>query len=155
MNFAKRVNIDKVGAFASAACAVHCLLTGIALGLLSVLGLGFIGSTLADVVFMTVTLSVASVAIFTGIRRHGSFVPATLFGLGVISIIVSHFVLDHESKDLVTRLVTTIFAVGGGVLLVAFHVVNLKLQKDCRHRGDGRHDVSGDFNPSTKPMPLA
>ena len=40
----ERINLDKLGACASAICAVHCLLTGIALGLLSVAGLGFMGS---------------------------------------------------------------------------------------------------------------
>ena len=128
-----RVNLDKVGAFASAACAVHCLLSGLALGLLSVLGMGFIGSTTTDIVFLTVTLSVASIAIFTGIRRHKSLKPAMIFAGGVAAIIVSHFVLDHDSKDLPTRILTTTLAVAGGILLVTFHVVNLRLQRQCKH----------------------
>ena len=127
-----RVNLDKVGAFASAVCAIHCLLSGLALGVLSVVGMGFIGSTTTDIIFLTVTLSVASLAIITGIRRHGSWRPALIFLAGVISIVISHFVLDHESKDVMTRMMTTFFAVAGGVLLVSFHVLNLRLQQQCR-----------------------
>src|SRR5471030_1074854 len=93
----RRVNLDKVGAVASTLCAIHCLLTGVALGVLSVLGLGFIGSTTADIIFLSVTLSVASIAIFTGIRRHKSLVPAAFFAGGVVAIVISHFVLDHDS----------------------------------------------------------
>ncbi len=126
------MNLDKVGAFASAACAIHCLLSGLALGVLSVVGMGFIGSTTTDIIFLTVTLSVASLAIITGIRRHGSWRPALIFLAGVISIVISHFVLDHESKDVMTRMMTTFFAVAGGVLLVSFHVLNLRLQQQCR-----------------------
>lgn len=125
--------MDKIGAFASAACAVHCLLSGLALGLLSVLGMGFIGSTATDIAFLSVTLSVASIAIFTGMRKHRSWRPAGLFLLGVTSIVISHFVLNHESKDLTTRLMTTTFAVTGGVLLVSFHILNLRLQAKCSH----------------------
>ena len=133
MKVGARVNLDKVGAFASTACAIHCLLTGVALGLLSVLGLGFIGSKTTDIVFLTVTLSIASIAIFTGIRKHRSLVPAAFFIAGVISIVLSHFVLDHDSKDLPTRIATTTFAVLGGVFLVTFHVINLRMQKHCKH----------------------
>ncbi len=129
VNLERRVNLDKVGAFASAACAVHCLLSGLALGLLSIAGLGFVGSTLTDAIFLVVTLSVASIAVITGYRRHGSLVPAGLFGSGVVSIFASHFVLNHESTDLATRVCTTTFAVLGGLCLVSFHLVNLKLQR--------------------------
>jgi len=133
MKVGSRINVDKVGAFASAACAVHCLLSGLALGLLSVLGMGFIGSTTTDIVFLSITLSVASIAIFTGVRRHRSWRPAALFMTGVVAIIISHFVLDHDSKYLPTRILTTTLAVMGGVFLVLFHVLNLRLQKNCQH----------------------
>ncbi|MBI3722145.1 MAG: MerC domain-containing protein, partial [Fimbriimonas ginsengisoli] len=65
-----RLNLDKVGACASAVCAVHCLLTGLALGLLSVVGFGFLGSLTADIAFLGVALSVGLLAVFHGIRRH-------------------------------------------------------------------------------------
>ena len=127
------LTLDKVGAFASAACAVHCLLSGVALGVLSILGLGFIGSTTTDIVFMTVTLSIASLAIISGFRKHKSWTPAVIFFAGVVSILMSHLVLDHESKTMIMRGVTTLLAVSGGLLLVSFHVVNLRLQRSCQH----------------------
>ena len=127
------LTIDRVGAFASAVCAVHCLLSGLALGLLSVFGLGFIGSSTTDIVLISITLSVASIAIFAGIRRHHSLVPAGFFLCGVFAILMSHVVLDHESKDIAVRIATTTFAVLGGVFLVTFHVVNLRLLRRCQH----------------------
>jgi uncharacterized membrane protein len=95
--------------------------------------MGFIGSTTTDIVFLSITLSVASIAIFTGVRRHRSWRPAALFMTGVVAIIISHFVLDHDSKYLPTRILTTTLAVMGGVFLVLFHVLNLRLQKNCQH----------------------
>ena len=128
----RRINLDKVGAFASAACAVHCLVTGIALGVLSVLGLGFIGSTTTDIAFLTITLSVASIAIFTGYRRHRSMIPASIFMLGVTAILLSHFAFGKigESHE---PILVTLLSVGGGCCLVAFHVVNLRLGQACMH----------------------
>src|SRR5476649_1769617 len=108
MGIVDRVNLDKVGACASGICAVHCLVTGVALGVLSVMGLSWFGSVTTDVIFLTVTLSIASLAIFTGIRRHRSLVPATLFFLGVSAIVVSHFVLPHDSSARREGMLTTI-----------------------------------------------
>jgi len=126
------VNLDKVGACASGICAVHCLLTGVALGVLSVLGLSWFGSVTTDIVFLTVTLSIASLAIFTGIRRHRSLIPASLFVLGVSAIVVSHFVLPHDHAASGEGLLTTVLSVSGGCLLVAFHFVNLRMQRSCK-----------------------
>ena len=133
MKVTSKLNLDKLGAYASAACAVHCLLSGLALGLMSVVGLGFIGSSTTDHVFLIVTLSIASLAIVSGYRKHRSWVPAILFGAGAFSITLSHLVLDGDSKNTAMRIVTTLLAVSGGLLLVVFHIVNRRLQMTCQH----------------------
>jgi len=130
----RKLNVDKVGACASGICAVHCLITGIALGVLSVMGLSWFGSVTTDIVFLSVTLSIASLAIFTGIRRHRSLIPAALFVLGVVAIIVSHFVLPHEHGSKGESIATTVLSVGGGCCLVAFHLVNQRMRHACEHR---------------------
>ncbi|MBI1757556.1 MAG: MerC domain-containing protein [Fimbriimonas ginsengisoli] len=132
-----RLNLDKVGACASAVCAVHCLLTGLALGLLSVVGFGFLGSLTADIAFLGVALSVGLLAVFHGIRRHHSLVPASVFVGGLVFIVLGHFVLPHpRTGEAPTALgfLSTAFSVLGGLCLVSFHIVNLWLQ---RHGGCG------------------
>ena len=133
MKVGARVNLDKVGAFASAACAVHCLLSGVALGLLSVVGLGFIGSVTTDIVFMVVTLSVAGLAIFSGLRKHHSLLPAGIFAVGLLAIVLSHFILKSPGDTRPESPLVTTLSVLGGLCLVTFHVVNLRLGRTCKH----------------------
>jgi hypothetical protein len=130
-----QVNLDKVGAYASAICAVHCLITGIALSMLSVAGLGFIGSLPAEIGFISVAVIVGSWAIVHGVRNHHSYLPALIFAFGIACIAVSHFALPHvhSANEPLTagHIATTVFAVLGGLSLVSFHLVNQKLQKGC------------------------
>jgi hypothetical protein len=130
-----QVNLDKVGAYASAICAVHCLLTGVALGLLSILGLGFIGSLPAEIGFISVAVVIGSWAIVHGIKKHHSYIPALIFSFGIACIAISHFALPHSESPGVpltgAHIASTVFAVLGGLSLVAFHFVNYRLQKGC------------------------
>jgi len=127
--------LDKVGAYASAICAVHCLLTGVALGVLSVIGLGFIGSLPAEIGFISTAVLIGSWAILHGIRKHHSYVPALIFSLGITFIAVSHFALPHDDRPgaalTPAHIASTVFAVMGGLSLVSFHLVNFRLQKVC------------------------
>jgi hypothetical protein len=127
---------DRIGAVASAICAVHCLLTGVALGLLSYAGLGFMGSVTADLIFLGVAVSVAVIAIVHGIRKHHSYRPAMVFVLGLISVVLGHFVLHHEHAANETQLhladiASTVFSVSGGLCFVIFHVMNLRMAQTC------------------------
>ncbi|MGC8035329.1 MerC family mercury resistance protein, partial [Salmonella enterica] len=49
---AKTFDYDRVGAYASTLCAIHCLITGVGLGLLSVMGLQFFGSAWVESLFI-------------------------------------------------------------------------------------------------------
>lgn len=125
-----------MGAVASAICAVHCLLTGVALSMLSVVGLGFLGSELVDFVFIATALAVGTIAVRHGITHHGSYVPALFFVLGLLSIIAGHFGFGHDHSA--QSPYATVFSVIGGICLVLFHVVNWKLAKTshcgCNHQ---------------------
>lgn len=137
MSRSRSAFLDKVGACASALCAVHCVLTGVALGLLSSLGFGFFGSFWVDVVFVLTAVIVGGVALRHGIGRHGSYVPAMFYVLGLIAVLVAHFE-DFSHGWPVHRqhhhgTVPTVLSVIGGSCFVLFHVLNLRLQ----HRHDG------------------
>jgi MerC mercury resistance protein len=120
---------DKLGACASAVCAVHCLLTGVALGLLSTLGFGFFGSPVVDGIFLTVAIAVGGIALWHGVRRHHSYIPALFYVAGILAIMASHgshllqghFEHRHSTLD-------TILSVVGGICFVLFHVMNLRMQ---------------------------
>lgn len=129
-----QLNPDKIGAVASAICAVHCLLTGIAFGLLSFVGLGFIGSVAAEVGFISVAVIVGAWAIYHGIKKHHSWIPAGIFVLGLVCIGLSHFAFPHVHSGEVganSSPFGTVFSVVGGLCLVSFHIVNLRMQRGC------------------------
>ena len=133
-----KVNLDKVGACASAICAVHCALTGVALGLLSVMGLGFLGNTLVDVIFIGIAAFVGILAVRHGINKHNSYVPALFFVVGLVCILTGHFAFGHDHSALGKNGYSTLLNVLGGVCLVLFHYVNWRLQKahhscSCAH----------------------
>ena len=129
---------DRVGTIASAVCAVHCLLTGVALGLLSYVGLGFFGSLAADLAFLGVAIVVAAFAIYHGAKKHHSYKPALIFVLGLVLISIGHFGFSHRHGSMTTW--STLFSVLGGFSFVLFHVVNYRLQRNCRCR----HCSTGD-----------
>jgi hypothetical protein len=122
--------LDRIGAYASAVCAVHCLITGVALGLLSVSGLGFLGSPTAELGFFAVTVTIGVVALVHGHRKHHSIVPALVFVTGLASLLSGHFFFGHD-HDHAPQPFPTAFNVVGGLCLVAFHVLNQRLQHRC------------------------
>ena len=136
-NPARGINYDKVGAVASAVCAVHCLLTGVALGLLSVAGIGFVGSLWTDVVFLVLVLSVGATAVVHGMRKHHSVAPALIFLAGLLMFLIGHFALGHSHAAAADeawgpiRIAQVTLSVAGGLCIVLFHVVNLRMQKKC------------------------
>lgn len=126
-----RVDLDRVGAMASAICAVHCVLTGAALGLLSVMGLGFLGSEPAELAFLAITFSVGVVAVVHGLRKHHSVVPSLFFVGGLVCWLVSHFVFGHGHGTGQESFGGTAFAVMGGLCLVTFHLLNQRMAHHC------------------------
>jgi hypothetical protein len=146
MNDSRSKLWDRVGACASALCAVHCVLTGVALGLLSSLGLGFFGNIWVDVFFVLTAVVVGAIAMRHGIKKHGSFVPASFYVLGLVSVLVAHFEDFSHGWPVHQQhhhgVVPTILSVVGGTCFVLFHVLNLRLQHqhDCNCGTGCAHD---------------
>lgn len=134
------LHVDKLGVFASALCAVHCVVTALALGLLSATGLSFLDSPLMDALFVGTAVVVGGIAVWHGKRIHRSFVPAVIFTLGIASILVGHFGFDHGDES--RSGIGTIFSVLGGLAVVAFHLLNWRLQRDrkCCHEAHCNHE---------------
>jgi drug/metabolite transporter (DMT)-like permease len=65
--------------------------------------------------------------VFHGIKRHHSWVPASVFASGIGLIVGSHFVLESGSF----QPVGIVMAILGGLAVGGFHFVNRRMQ----HRG--------------------
>lgn len=132
--------LEKIGACASAICAVHCALTGAALGLLSVAGLSFLREPWVEALFLLSTVVLGVWAIRHGLSRHGSWVPSMFFVAGLGLVVAKHFLLgDHEESA--AGIWTSLAGAG---LLVTFFVLNARLphkscgcfaRTECEHEG--------------------
>jgi hypothetical protein len=132
----RKIDVDKLGQIAGTVCAVHCLLTGLALGLLSVVGLGFFGSETSEALFVGTAGVLGTWAVVHGVKKHHSWIPSSFFVGGLVSIVISHFVFGHaHSASLATAtptsIASTVFSVLGGLSLVTFHVLNQRFAHRC------------------------
>lgn len=116
---------DQLGSIASVLCAIHCAISGFAIGLISTVGLNFLASEGAEIAFVVVTLTIGSIAIFSGYRRHHQKWPAALFGFGAFLIGISHFGFAHSHENPISRVVSIL----GAGALITFHFFNQKLSK--------------------------
>ena len=78
--------LDKAGAAASLACAIHCVVVPIALALLPVLGMAWLDNPWVDRLFLTAALVFAALAHPKGYRRHRRCLPISLAACGLIGI---------------------------------------------------------------------
>lgn len=132
---------DRLGAGASTVCAVHCVLTGVALGLLSSLGFGFFANPALDYAFIGLAVLVGAIALWHGVKRHGSYVPALFYVAGLGFVLAAHFedLLHGSGVEHRHGLVLSLLSAAGGLCFVLFHVLNLRLRRctpggsDCRH----------------------
>jgi hypothetical protein len=120
------VDFDRLGSIASLLCAVHCALTGFALGLVSTVGLSFLASEGAETIFIVVTLTLGALAIWSGYRKHRKPWPASLFLLGAFLIGFSHSMFGHGHE---THPVSRVVSILGAASLIGFHYVNQRLAK--------------------------
>lgn len=127
---ARRLDLDRIGASASALCALHCLLTGLAMGVLPLLGIAFIASPIVDLAMISVAVLVGAWALWNGYRRHQSVAPAIVYATGLAMIAIAHFGLGHRNFGVLA----TILAVSGGFTLVAYHILNRRLLQRCSTR---------------------
>ena len=124
---------DRIGTFASGACAVHCALCALAPGVLVALGLGSLighetewGFTLAAVLF-------ACAALVTVFRTHKSSLVISLLGLGTVGLLAARFLEEHagHTVGMVIGLMPTIgiplplVSYGGSSLLATFTLIGV------------------------------
>ncbi|MFQ3587479.1 MAG: MerC domain-containing protein [Fimbriimonadaceae bacterium] len=134
----RSINWDKWGAWAASVCAVHCVLTGVAMGVVSVLGLGFLADPTIERTFIALAVGFGAVALWSGFKKHESWVPAAIFGGGLVALAVKNtiFACPHEAVAGQAHVHehgpgAVISAVVAGVLLVSFHALNIRLSHRC------------------------
>lgn len=113
---------DRTGLFASLACAVHCALLPLLLGLFPALGIGFFLSADIDQAF---SLFAGLLGVFTlslGYRRHRVFHAWALMLPGLALLWIGSFTALHDHSLSHAALMTS-----GGLLVAGAHFLNLRL----------------------------
>lgn len=118
--------LDRVGATASSACAVHCMITPFVLGLLPVLGIGFLAAPWFENTAVLGAISLAVVSLLHGYLHHRQFHALWLLIIGGALLLSGRFIVGDANKLLETPLVVL-----GGLALAGAHLINRRLCKSC------------------------
>lgn len=120
--------LDRIGITATSLCALHCILLPVLLPALPLLGLSFLADHAWEHFFLIVTAILGTFALFSGFRKyHKRIYPFYLLFLGVGIYWIKH----DFSEEL-----QPYFIILGASLIVAAHVINLKLCNNCKQCAD-------------------
>lgn len=113
---------DRLGVAASVLCALHCALLPVALALVPAVGLKAGGWTDVDQAFVVFASLLGLTTLSLGYRRHRAFRAWMLLAPGLALVWAGAFSSLHTHGAAHAVVMT-----GGGLLLAAAHLANLRL----------------------------
>lgn len=125
-----RQAIDRFGAMASTACALHCLLGPSLPGVLGALGLGALLGHGTEWAFTLLALVFAATALFLGWRRHRSVRVISMLGAGVTALLLARL-LEHALDEAAGAVLSVL----AGLTLVVGHVSNIRASRHVHLEG--------------------
>lgn len=114
--------LDTIGAAASTACAVHCLLTPIVIGVLPLLGIGFLASEWFENTAVVVAITLGLISLIHGYSHHHQFRAFGLLSCGIVLLITGRWIVGDDFQIIETGLV-----VMGGLAVAGAHWTNRRL----------------------------
>lgn len=130
-----RRTLDRLGAYGSILCAIHCALLPVVIALLPALGLISMGNDRFEQAFVVFATLLGLFSLIQGYRRHGVVRALGLLipGLLVLWLAVLYAPLHHS---LVPHAIAMTF---GGTLVGLAHVANLRLNHGHVHDASCTH----------------
>jgi hypothetical protein len=113
-------SVDRFGALASTACAVHCVLSASLPEALAALGLSALLGDDTEWAFTLCALAAASGALLLGWRKHRSPRVVSTLGAGIALLLLARLLEDWVGES-----VGTVLSVLAGVVLVVGHLSNI------------------------------
>jgi MerC mercury resistance protein len=119
--------LDRLGVVSSTLCAIHCLLTPLALAALPVIGVQAVLGESLERSFVAAGLALGSLSLTPSFRRlHRRLFPLMLFLAGALLWLIARLGLASDSAmELPTM-------IAGSAAVVTAHVVNRRLCRACR-----------------------
>ncbi len=119
--------VDRAGALASSACAVHCVVCAFLPGAMAALGLDALVGHEAEWGLSLVAVALASIALFSGWRKHRRWSVALLLAVGIGGLLLSRLLEDAggHTQGIAVALVA-------GLVLVGGHMANLRASRRCQ-----------------------
>ena len=125
---APRSWIDSLGATVSIACAIQCSVFPLLVGVLPLLGLGFLLGDGIEKIFVTTSMVIAVSSFTWGFRYHRRFHIFVFLVSSLALIIAGRFWVDERYE--------TPIVISGTLVLAAGHFLNRRLCnlcKECAH----------------------
>ncbi len=90
--------LGSVAALVSSLCAVHCVVTPLAAGVLPLLGLGFFASELFEWGMLAVATVIGVIGFGLSFRQlHNNARPFAVFAVGIVTLALTHLLLEGSA----------------------------------------------------------
>jgi drug/metabolite transporter (DMT)-like permease len=132
---AQTLLVDKVGAWLGLTCAVHCLAMPLVVGVLPLLGFGFLTQQSSEGVLLGAILVTALAGALWGYRRHRELRVVMAFIGAVGLVLISRVWGEHHPLGRALGIV-------GGLAIAGAHLVSARLCRSCStdHAHDHDHE---------------
>ncbi|MFO0744354.1 MAG: MerC domain-containing protein [Myxococcota bacterium] len=124
--------LDRFGAFLGIACAIHCIVVPLALGVLPTLGLGFLAHEGVDLAIVATASLAAVVAAWLGWRTHRDARIVLGFVASIGLLVLAHAIGESHVG-------ARALSVCGGIGLAATHFWNTRRSRSCKVPGASGH----------------
>lgn len=143
--------LDKVGMMTSTICAIHCAILPLVIGVLPLIGMGFLAHGFFDWAMVAIASIVGYISLMNGHKTHKKHTAICFFIPGVFIILVSLFVVGHTDGCVSCAghheefPIHSLLMAFGGILIAVSHFINMRLCKKC---STCSIDISKDENES-------
>jgi hypothetical protein len=114
--------LDRLGLVSSSLCAIHCAITPIVFSLMLTMGAHkafFAGWQHLDLICLLLAPCLASLTLKEGYCKHQSKLPALIFAMGFLLLLLGYYLVNHSWHPL--------FMAIGGLSVASAHFLNIKL----------------------------
>ena len=127
----QRLELDKVGAVASMACAIHCAVLPIAISMSAAGVVSIFDNAPVEWGFVLLAAVIGTVSAWRGYRKHGNKTVAAVLAFAALGLVLATFSRHNGHSHDPDHLLAWVFPLIGLTIAVA-HVVNLRLCRACR-----------------------